>query len=441
MNIYIILLNLLLFVYFPLRFIYKHFLRSPQKKYKETLKHIVSQIQHHINLDEDLYSENELTNLQKLKTKGETLRNSEKLDLKETDTYISKTTKCLNALPSLRKSFIGENLEMIMVAMAIAFSFRALFLQPFKIPTGSMQPTLFGIHVTETEKEPGLIKKFFRYINFSERYVDMNAKQEGYMYPPHPQEARAEIKNPFFFFPVAKQPIYILDKSIDTKRTNKDAKINVETVFYKVPGTGKNIIQKLRNMYPHESYFKKNQRLLRGYHTLGDHLFVDRLTFNFRDPRRGDVTVFITDGLGPHMAGRYYIKRLVGLPGDTLRITNHKLYVKPDGKKSFILMDGKIHPGFERMYSFKGGYKGYCYAEGQEATYLTDPDDTITLEKDEYFLMGDNNENSRDCRYFGPIPRKNIVGKAFFTFWPFSRRWGIVDKTEPDNFQSLPTRK
>ena len=67
--------------------------------------------------------------------------------------------------------------------------------------------------------------------------------------------------------------------------------------------------------------------------------------------------------------------------------------------------------------------------------------DGFEVPKDSYFMMGDNSKNSLDSRFWGTVPRKNIVGKALFIFWPISRRWGLTDRAEaiqrPTNINSL----
>ena len=300
---------------------------------------------------------------------------------------------------------------------------RALFLQPFKIPTGSMQPTLFGIHFPD-EKEievPNVFKRIYDYANYSIRYTDVVIEENGYY-------KGIERKNPFYFFPYC-----------NVKIGNKTYKIPGE------PGNVKKWLAYYRKAYydiDDFRYFSKGQVLLRGKHILGDHLFVDRVRFNFTEPERGDLTVFVTDGIrdamGKSLRGRYYIKRLVGLPGDTLRITDRKLYVKKKGADDFRVIDETIRPAFGRLYSFKGGYKGYSHSPYSQ--FLVDETDTYTLGDDEYFLLGDNSENSQDSRYWGIVPRKNIVGRANIVYWPFSRRWGFTDQAEPEEFDSPPSK-
>ena len=62
--------------------------------------------------------------------------------------------------------------------------------------------------------------------------------------------------------------------------------------------------------------------------------------------------------------------------------------------------------------------------------YLQTPDAEFVVPKDEYFMLGDNTKYSSDSRIWGTVPRRNIVGKAFLVFWPFSRRWGLADSRD-----------
>ena len=419
-----ILFNLFVFVVWPIQLIWHEFLMSKKRKKRQELAALISQISHRILWDRDLLDAAQLNKLQSIKSKAIKLQN-EKSD--SVDKFLLTATSELNkAIPHAR-SPVKEWLELFIVVFGVVMGARALFLQPFKIPTGSMQPTLFGINFTETNTKDfsaGVLKRVFDYVNYSYRYTDIVIEEDGYL-------ENIVTKNPLFFFPYSR--------------------VKIGNKSYKVPGDKNKVLRYLgeyrAKYYPDENprFFTKGQRLVQGYLVLGDHLFVDRLRLNFAEPQRGDITVFVTDGIsnlqGDPLRGRYYIKRLVGLPGDELRITNRKLYVKEKGNTEFMLVDQPTHPAFGRMYSYKGGYKGYSHANHPMCQYLKNNTDVFTLENDQYFMLGDNSENSQDSRFWGIVPRENIVGRANLVYWPFSRRWGFTDHVEPENFESRPTKE
>lgn len=124
----------------------------------------------------------------------------------------------------------------------------------------------------------------------------------------------------------------------------------------------------------------------------GDNLIVDKISYRFRDPQRYDIIVFPFQ----YKENTYYIKRIIGLPGETVRIVDGKMTINGE------LLDEDY--GYEIMES-----PGLA----QEA---------ITLGEDEYFVLGDNRNNSMDSREpaVGTIKRKDIIGRAFLRIWPLS---------------------
>lgn len=114
-----------------------------------------------------------------------------------------------------------------------------------------------------------------------------------------------------------------------------------------------------------------------------------------RQPKRGDVVVFIY----PEDRKKDFIKRLVGLPGETIEIKGGSIYVndKP-----------AVEPIFSRIYYYN---RGEFAAEGQK----------ITVPKDSYFVLGDNSTSSKDSRYWGFVPKDNLLGEALFVYWPLQR--------------------
>ena len=124
----------------------------------------------------------------------------------------------------------------------------------------------------------------------------------------------------------------------------------------------------------------------------GDSLIVDKITYRFKDPERYDIIVF------PYQYEQdvYYIKRIIGLPGETVQVMNGKVYI--NGEE---LLD-----------------EHYAAEEMESAGMAAQP---IVLGADEYFVLGDNRNHSSDSRdpSVGILKRENLVGKAWLRVWPF----------------------
>lgn len=127
----------------------------------------------------------------------------------------------------------------------------------------------------------------------------------------------------------------------------------------------------------------------------GDNLIVDKISYRFHEPQRFDIIVF------PFMyrSETYYIKRIIGLPGETVQISE----------------DGKIYINGEELIESYG-------KEVMEAEHIGLAREPITLGDDEYFVLGDNRNNSSDSRMYevGNIKRDQIIGRAWVRIWPFT---------------------
>ena len=117
----------------------------------------------------------------------------------------------------------------------------------------------------------------------------------------------------------------------------------------------------------------------------GDNLIVDKISYRFRDPKRYDIIVFPYK----YEEDTYYIKRIIGMPGETVQIRDGYVYI--DGKRLTSDIYGK-----EKI---------------KDPQTAAEP---VTLGDDEYFVMGDNRDHSDDSRFWGFVPEKNIVGKATY---------------------------
>lgn len=132
----------------------------------------------------------------------------------------------------------------------------------------------------------------------------------------------------------------------------------------------------------------------------GDNLIVDKITYRFKDPQRFDIIVFPFQ----YEEDTYYIKRIIGLPGETVQIDEQ----------------GNIYIDGERLQESYGKEVIYSENIGRAA-------EPVVLGEDEYFVMGDNRNNSRDSRMdiVGNIHRDQIIGRAWIRIWPFEK-FGIL---------------
>lgn len=130
--------------------------------------------------------------------------------------------------------------------------------------------------------------------------------------------------------------------------------------------------------------------------TDGDNLIVDKLSYRFRDPKRFDIIVFPFQ----YKKDTFYIKRVIGLPGETVQID----------QQGTIYIDGEI---LEESY-------GREVIRPENIGVAAEP---VTLGEDEYFVMGDNRNNSTDSRteVVGNIHKKDIVGRAWLRIWPLNK--------------------
>lgn len=134
----------------------------------------------------------------------------------------------------------------------------------------------------------------------------------------------------------------------------------------------------------------------------GDKLFVNKYVYRFEMPKRGDIIVFEY----PSDPKKDFIKRLVAFGGESVEIR--------DGK---ILVEGKE---LDDPASFG---KFYYYNHDP----FGGPNETVTVPPDSYYVLGDNSANSTDSRFWGFVPKKNVLGRAFFRWWP-PRRMGLIEK-------------
>jgi signal peptidase I len=321
-----------------------------------------------------------------------------------------------------------ENVEVLLVAVGVAMAVRTFFIQPFKIPTGSMQPTLFGVTSANLIADQTLtiptgwerIKEWFQGVS----YIHEVAPEDGSLQLVQPP-------NNFYGRPqVVSAPTKFLIFNICQTYTLGNAS---HTIWFP-PDLGEAPFE-LRTPLDPDRVYHKGEDIIKLRVCAGDHLFVDRLTYNFRKPTRGEIVVFETHGIkDPKMPqDEFYIKRLNVLPGERVQIGNDR----------HIIINGhrldKTTPHFENVYGFdpsqpprESQFSGHVNGVVAQqfnlypnlAPLFPDQDTVYTNGPDSYMVFGDNTCNSFDSRAWGTFPSHNVIGKSWFVYWPLTSRFG-----------------
>ncbi len=358
-----------------------------KRKLRKQLKEYLHGARHARHMRADIAAPKDLEALSEAEAVVLEIRNTGQGDV---DKAVERLSAAANKVyPSSNTSGVRENVEVIIVALAAAMAIRAFFFQPFKIPTGSMQPTLNGI-TTEvkhggdlTDRQP---IKFVKWLLTGASYKEFKAKVSGAMGDR--------------FYGDRDQIV-----------------VDVGGVPHGFPSYMREELFRMRDAGVFKSYYKKGEVMVSAKVIAGDHILVNKMKYNFMHPERGDISVFNTKSIEHEQvrADTFYIKRMVGLPGEKIQI-----------QKGRIVADGKIinEPAmFEKIAtdpSYHGGHGN--------AGKLLDPKDSIQLAEDEYLMCGDNTapNMSLDGRFFGGVPREDFQGPAFFVYWPFREHWGLV---------------
>ncbi len=330
-----------------------------------------------------------------------------------------------------------ENVEVLLVALAVAMAIRTFFLQPFKIPTGSMQPTLFGV-----TSVPDFTKiNYWQEDKLKERseLFEQIKLRDAIQIPTGWARVKEWLHGNSYIRVVAQADGMVDSVSPPVKFLIFNIKQSltiggVEHTLWFPPDFGEQALVKRAGLDPTRVYHAGDE-VLKMKVSAGDHLFVDRLAFNFRKPKRGEIVVFETKGIDhPQMPqDQFYIKRLVVLPNEKVQI----------GDDRHLIINGERldagTPHFERVYGFdpsqpphESQFSGHV--NGTVATKFglypnlapNFPDAATVYDNDgeRYMVMGDNTCNSFDSRAWGSFPAQNVIGKSFFVYWPLTDRFG-----------------
>jgi signal peptidase I len=177
---------------------------------------------------------------------------------------------------------------------------------------------------------------------------------------------------------------------------------------------------------------------------VGDHLLVDKLSYApagsftryllpYTDPKRGDIIVFRY----PIDISQNYVKRVMGVPGDHIRVVDKVVYLngKPLLHEPYAQ---HIFPNLEPYRdNFPGEPRGPVYDRAKQMLAEHVENGELVVPADNYFAMGDNRDNSLDSRYWGFVPRENIIGKPLLIFWSYDAPTADLVGYSADHFIDL----
>ena len=363
-------------------------------------------------------------------------------------------------------SSLKENVEFFLVTAIVLLGFRAYFAQNFKIPTNSMWPSYYGMtsEVFQSGQEPGAGRRVARMATLGASNYTVTAPDDGDVsiavfgtaQTAYTEKAGrsmlilpAAMKEYFFsiggkIIPIAVPADFAFDRMVE--ETFFDGNLSVALANAAKNGRALErttmVVQRGARSGEVAVYWipigktvKRGETILSFDILSGDLLFVDRFTYNFFPPKVGSGFVFRTDNIdSPNLRTasggpiqQFYIKRLVGVPGDKLEIrqplraiTDGSL-TDPNDKHGQLFRNGQPIEGSEAfgLNSRKEGlYTGYT-AEGLLAF-----GEHVKVAADSYFAMGDNSSNSLDSRYWGFVPDKSVVGRPLLIYYPLTKRWG-----------------
>jgi signal peptidase I len=367
------------------------------------------------------------------------------------------------------QSGLVENVEFFLVAAIVILGLRAYFIQPFKIPTNSMWPSYYGLtaEVFTPGAEPGPARKAVRLLAMGAHNYTIKAPADGEVMIPvfgNGQPAHTEkAGRSMFVFPTLLREYTIavsgqfvrfsapadwarsddfgygetLAKTLfagdrlglirATRAANAAGKLESSTMQVQ---SGAQSGQTRIHWVPTGRKVRKGETILAFDILSGDLLFVERLSYHFVPPSVGDGFVFKTGGIiSPRMQeatgglNQYYVKRLVGTPGDTLEIREPALY------RNGQPITGS--PAFGKNARREGLYPGYKNSSGPiisaaDAEAALPPGATLTVPPDSYYALGDNSPSSLDSRFWGFVPEKDVVGRPLFIYYPLTKRWGLT---------------
>lgn len=331
-------------------------------------------------------------------------------------------------LPPLKHRRLVEAIEVSLIICLLVSALRTFFILPSQIPTGSMQPTLLGVTLEgclgdPAFTQPGFVRGLVERWLLGRIHYQVTARGPGKLEELLPPEPR---------YPWLRLP----------RLTQQRFRVGEE--WYTIPTPSVLPASPLGNIPDHQAFlllagvhptkeYRVGEPILQAVFQAGDHLLVDRFSYHWRRPARGDIVVFQPHGIEGLDSDTYYLKRLMGLPGERIRIADDRR----------VWIDGepitKEQIGFRRLYDFDGPpeedrYSGHLneriarrYRRGARGLSPVFPRGEVerVVPQGRAVLLGDNTLESLDSRRFGPVRMDQFVGRAWLVYWPWSQRTGF----------------
>jgi signal peptidase I len=358
------------------------------------------------------------------------------------------------------KTWLVENVEFLLVAAIVILGIRTYFVQPFKIPTNSMWPTYYGMtaeNFPAGTAPPNAAMRALRFFALGAVGRTMTAPRDGQVSVPlfigsgDDRVTVAYTKKPGRKWLVIPSQVKEYTFTVDGEPTSVQVPADfgesefddlvfstffpdrqalkaqierareagqIEEVSQKLDESSSQVYLALR--VPMGKSVRAGESILRFDVLAGDQLFVDRVSYQFMRPSVGQGFVFRTDHI-PEIerayGDQYFVKRLVGVPGDSIEIKQPVIYrdgAPITGSKAFELNAARLRR-----------YRGYFNASHDDSRYsLLFPGETIHVPDHSYLALGDNSHDSFDGRFWGYVPEKDVIGRPLFIYFPFTRRWG-----------------
>ncbi len=310
-----------------------------------------------------------------------------------------------------------ESIESIVVVLVVLLGLRAYYIQPFRIPTNSMWPSLNGIVVHAVDEIPSFPRRVWDKITLGSSYVDVKADREKRLVRWRDERYALLFTRTILEFDDGSQVELPASTGTVLRYLRDRGKIaqNSDGSFFSVS-------------------FAAGETIMRARIDAGDMVLADRISYQFRLPKRGEAFVFDTRGINTsssqlrdQAAATHYIKRLCALPGDFVSIRSPELLIngRPATESGIARVAAALPPYRSEGYHALSPMRvPGAYLTIGNRVHLARPAQFFL---GEYLALGDNTANSLDSRYWGPVRQFNVLGPACFTLWPFTSHWGSID--------------